>query len=426
MHLNRNQRINQISETTLVIGIDIAKRNHYGCAIDERGRELKTSFAIHQSLQGFESFYALVLKMMETHDKKEVIIGFEPTGHYWMNLAAFLTDRGIPYVLVNPLHVKQTKELDDNLQSKNDQKDARVIAKMIPQGYYSSPREMTEIDSELRRGTAFRVRLKEQVASIQNRIRRWIDLYFPEFSIIFKGLGQQAKAILHYFPLPEDLRIFSKEELITTLQEKGVRYLSKKKVENLLHIAKNSIGLQDGLEMARLEIRMLLDQMAIYESQISSLTEKLIVLARKLPDFEYLTSIPGISETTVLELLSETGSLKRYKDPRQLLKLAGLTLVTNSSGQSNGKKRISKRGRRRLRALLYKAVFPLLHANPAFRTLYDYYSVEREKPVTKKEALVILCRKLLQICHGLSVYEIKFDAERMMRDMPFLPTSKAA
>ncbi|WP_377890277.1 IS110 family transposase [Alkalihalobacillus sp. R86527] len=426
MHLNRNQRINQISETTLVVGIDIAKRNHYGCAIDERGRELKKSFAIRQSLQGFESFYALVLKMMETHDKTEVIIGFEPTGHYWMNLAAFLTDHGIPYVLVNPLHVKQTKELDDNLQSKNDQKDARVIAKMIPQGYYSSPREMTEIDSELRRGTAFRVRLKEQVASIQNRIRRWIDIYFPEFSTIFKGLGQQAQAILNYFPLPEDLRIFSKEELIATLQEKGVRYLSKKKVENLLKIAEDSIGLQDGLEMARLEIRMLLDQMAIYESQINSLTENLIVLARKLPDFEYLTSIPGISETTVLELLSETGSLKRYKDPRQLLKLAGLTLVTNSSGQSNGKKRISKRGRRRLRSLLYKAVFPLLHANPAFRTLYDYYSVDREKPVTKKEALVILCRKLLQICHGLSVYEVEFDAERMMRDMPFLPTSKVA
>ncbi|WP_201717052.1 IS110 family transposase, partial [Rossellomorea arthrocnemi] len=84
------------------------------------------------------------------------------------------------------------KELDDNLQSKNDLKDARVIAKMMPQGYYSIPREMTQIDSELRRGTAYRARLKEESASIQNRIRRWIDLYFPEFASVIKGLGKQA------------------------------------------------------------------------------------------------------------------------------------------------------------------------------------------------------------------------------------------
>lgn len=426
MHDNRNRRINQISETTLVIGIDIAKRNHYACAVDERGRELKKSFVIRQSLQGFETFYATLLNLMETHNKKEVIIGFEPTGHYWMNLAAFLTDQGIPFVLVNPLHVKQSKELDDNLQSKNDLKDARVIAKMMPQGYYSLPREMTKIDSELRRGTAFRARLKDQSASIQNRIRRWLDLYFPEFTSAIKGLGKQAQAILQYAPLPEDLLIFSPEELIGFLQDKGVRYLSKRKVERLLQVAEYSIGLQDSPEMARMEIRMLLDQMSMYESQINSLTANLIALARELTDFDYLTSIPGISDTTVLELLSETGSLKRYKDPRQLFKLAGLTLVTNSSGESKGRKRISKRGRRRLRTLLYKAVLPLLHANPAFKTLYEYYSENREKPVTKKEALVILCRKLLQIFHGLSQYETKFDAERMMRDMPFLTPLKAA
>jgi transposase len=426
MHHNRNQRINQITETTLVIGIDIAKHNHYACAVDERGRELKKSFVIRQSFHGFETFYAKLMKLMGTHDKKDVIIGFEPTGHYWMNLAAFLSNREIPFVLVNPLHVKQTKELDDNLQSKNDQKDARVIAKMLPQGYYSMPREMTKIDSELRRGTAYRARLKEQLASNKNRIRRWLDLYFPEFSSIFKGLGQHAQAILKHAPLPEDLLVFTAEELVRTLQETGVRCLPKKKVERLLQVAKCSIGLQDSPEMARMEMTMLLEQMAMYETHIDSLTKSLVTLAKELTDFDYLTSIPGINENTVLELLSETGSLKRYKDPRQLFKLAGLTLVTNSSGKYEGSKRISKRGRKRLRALLYKAIFPLLHANPPFRALYEYYSSRREKPVTKKEALVILCRKLLQICHGLSHQETTFDAERMMRDMPFLAFPKAA
>lgn len=40
MNFNRNEKINQVSENTLVIGMDIAKHKHYACAIDDRGRAL--------------------------------------------------------------------------------------------------------------------------------------------------------------------------------------------------------------------------------------------------------------------------------------------------------------------------------------------------------------------------------------------------
>ena len=49
-------------------------------------------------------------------------IGIEPTGHYWFDLVAYLENEGILLVMVNPYTVKQTKELDDNSQSKNDRK----------------------------------------------------------------------------------------------------------------------------------------------------------------------------------------------------------------------------------------------------------------------------------------------------------------
>ena len=46
MNFNTNEKINQVSENTLVIGIDIAKHKHYACAIDDRGRVLQKSFPI--------------------------------------------------------------------------------------------------------------------------------------------------------------------------------------------------------------------------------------------------------------------------------------------------------------------------------------------------------------------------------------------
>lgn len=57
---------------------------------------------------------------MKETQKTEVVVGIEPTGHYWMNLAYFLDQYGIPLVMVNPMHVKRSKELDDNLPTKHE------------------------------------------------------------------------------------------------------------------------------------------------------------------------------------------------------------------------------------------------------------------------------------------------------------------
>lgn len=46
-----------------------------------------------------------MLNTLREHGKTEILVGIEPTGHYWLNLAYFLEDRGIPLVMTNPMHV---------------------------------------------------------------------------------------------------------------------------------------------------------------------------------------------------------------------------------------------------------------------------------------------------------------------------------
>lgn len=60
----------------------------------------------------------------------------EPTGHYWFELGKFLQDNGLKQVLLNPHHVRKSKELNDNNPSKNDRKDSKVIAGLINEGDY--------------------------------------------------------------------------------------------------------------------------------------------------------------------------------------------------------------------------------------------------------------------------------------------------
>ena len=108
-------------------------------------------------------------------------IGIEPTGHYWFDLVAYLENEGILLVMVNPYTVKQTKELDDNSQSKNDRKNPKVIAKLVTKGRYSSPYIPNGVYADLRIMVANRKRLIRELTQIKNRFARWFVIYFPEY-----------------------------------------------------------------------------------------------------------------------------------------------------------------------------------------------------------------------------------------------------
>ena len=424
MNFNTNEKINQVSENTLVIGIDTAKHKHFACAIDDRGRVLQKSFRIVQSHLGFEGFYERLMALRTAHKKQEILVGFEPTGHYWMNLAAFLTNYGIPFVMVNPMHVNRSKELDDNLQTKNDQKDALVIARLMRDGRFSYPRILEGVEAELRNGATLRSKIQEDLNALQNRMIRWLDRFFPEFTHVFKSFGKMAYAVLEMTPLPSDIKGKSPEELLFLYRQvEGMKSPQLPKAKRLVEVAQNSIGLTEGLVMAKFEIATLLSQHKLMQVQLDELTIQLVELAKQMTDYDYLASVPGIGDVTIVDLLSEVGSLTQYAHPRQLIKLAGLTLRENSSGQQKGQKRISKRGRRKLRSLLFRVMMPLIQHNSAFKQLHEYYTTRTVNPLRKKQSIIVLCGKLLKVLHALCKKKTMFNEHQMMNDFASLQTA---
>ncbi|MHA6260065.1 IS110 family RNA-guided transposase [Sporosarcina sp. CAU 1771] len=421
MNFKQNDKINQVTNKTLVIGMDIAKRTHYACIVDERGLLLKKSFPVYQSRQGFEFFYNQILESMKAFEKTDVIVGIEPTGHYWLNLAYYLEDRGIPLVMCNPMHVKRSKELDDNLQTKNDAKDALVIARLVKDGRYSYPRILKETEAELRVGATLKGNLSEESNALKNKIIRWTDRYFPEFPQVFPSLGKVALAALECTPFPSDVATKEPEELLALYREvEGLKSPQKPKARQLIECARNSIGITEGQQMAKLEIATLVQRYLQVEKEIQALEAQLVALIQTSAEYEWLQTVPGLGDKTIIDLLSEIGSFSHYNHPRQLIKLAGLTLRENSSGQHKGQKRISKRGRRQLRALLFRVMIPMIRHNEAFRKLHEYYTTRPTNPLRKKQSIVVLCGKLLKVLHAICTKHMAFDAQQMMKDIPKL------
>lgn len=296
--------------------------------MDDRGRVLQKSFSVSQSRDGFESFYQRILRAMKDHDKTEVLVGIEPTGHYWLNLAYFLEERGIPRVITNPMHVKRSKELDDNLQTKNDRKDALVIARLLKDGRFSYPRILKEKEAELRVGSTFRGKLTEELGSVKNMMIRWLDRYFPEFTQVFPSFGKMALAVLECTPFPSDLHQKQPDEVLDIYRKvEGLKSPQRPKATQLIQVAVQSIGVTEGREMARFEIATLVRRYHQLEQEIESITQTLVELVKTSVEYEWLTTVQGLGDTTIVDLLAEIGSFSHYKGSTPTNKTRGINIT---------------------------------------------------------------------------------------------------
>ncbi|KXU42321.1 MAG: transposase [Longibaculum muris] len=118
MNYNQLEKIKQLTDQTLIIGTDVSKNFHVSRAQDFRGIEFGKSIKFNNDIIGILEFEKWFKQLMEGNGKTEVVIGMEPTGHYWIPLARCLKNMGYKVVTVNPAATKKAKELDDNNQSK--------------------------------------------------------------------------------------------------------------------------------------------------------------------------------------------------------------------------------------------------------------------------------------------------------------------
>jgi len=399
MKYNQINKIEQVLETTLVVGADIAKKKHVARAQDFRGIEFDKALTFENTRKGFTQLKNWIEKIKAKHGKEEVIFGIEPTGHYWLSLAQFLRENGIKLVLVNPMHVKKSKELDDNSPTKNDIKDARVIAQLVKDGRYSQPHIPTEIYAELRVGMNLRDRLTEDLRRVEGRIDNWLDRFFPEFQTVFNDWdGKAALLTLQSFPLPQEI------------VDKGV--------DGIMDCWKQGMKRNAG--------RKKVNQYKSIQQEIEQLMQQIETMLEEIPGAKEMASIPGVGMVTVAGFIAEVGNLENYQHPRQIQKLAGLNLKENSSGKHKGQTRITKRGRPRLRALLYKCIMPLVAKNEEFKALHHYYTTRAENPLKKKQSLIALCCKLIRVLFTLGKKKTPYDGRKLIKNSSILSLQNAA
>ena len=409
-----NEKLEAITFKTLIVGVDIAKHNQWARFVDCRGIEHGKAFKFENNRNGFNAILTNIYEICKKEDFNKVIVGMEPTGHYWKAFANFLLKQAkIAVVLVNPFHTKKAKELDDNSQTKSDKKDALTIARLVKDGRYFETYLPHDVYAELRGLTTTRYSMNKRKKAIINTITAVMDEYFPEFTEVFKHpfKGKASMHLLKVCPVPKFIVELGVEGVLEEIKKAVKKTVGKKRAIQLVEVAKDSIGVDYGEYAARFKIQQLMEELELIIKQLEAVESEMSETLKQTEVSDYLLSIPGMGVVSLATCLGELGDPLRFEDARQMSRLAGYNLIEDSSGKNQSGTCISKRGRKNLRCVLYQISVTMVATNKEMRQLYEHLKTREKNPLKKLQALVVISKKILALIFTLSKKKAYYDPE---------------
>lgn len=408
-----NEKIERITPDTLICGIDVGKTKCCARFCDYRGLEVYHKVWFDKT-ENLDAIGCHITAAMYKENKTDVIIAFEPTGHYWLNIDKYFKDCGQETVLMPTYTVKQEKEMYDQNPTKSDPKDALLIARLTSEGKYVKPIERNDLYQDIYSGYNIYNDISKDINRIKNKIHVWNDKYFPEIEKVYKIDSVGVKPIYTNQLLPNEIKNMTLEEF-TEIMTKDNSRANRKSIMKLKELCEKSNGINSDA-FTKKEIKRLYEKFIELLKELEEYEKELIELASGIDYVEKAVEITGIGYMSMVGIIAETGDLKNYEHAKQVLKMSGLSLKENSSGQKKGKKHISKRGRSKLRRNLKQIGICLVRNNNFFLQLHNYYTTKREQPLTKLISINAIIRKFMYILIAIVKSGNSFDEEKAIRE----------
>jgi len=400
------KRRQKITKTTLIVSLDIGSEFNAMALMNKEGEILGRYPKIYNSRRGFEYFKKIIEGICKRKGIKKVLVGFEPTGHYWRKIAYYAKECGYEIRFIRTTALKHQRGLDESSNAKNDMRDAVTIGNIVREGKYIDTKIEDGVYRQLRMLAHVRENIGRYAVAAKHRLTAVLDDYFPELRGVFwstkaKGLW----SILEACPFPEDVLKKDVKEL-TEIIEKSSKRKGKalEKAEAIYKGAGESIGLKYIGKADRYRLKMSLEEIKKAEGQLKEVAEQMQAILKELPSAQILMSIRGVGAITTAVFLGELGDPKNFSNAKQIIKYAGYDPKESDSGKHVGGKRISKKGRWLLRKYLYFMGMRVIYRNKYFRKYYDKKLKKKNcwgQLLKKKEAICAVVNKLIKVIFAL-------------------------
>ncbi len=407
------------------VGVDIAKRSHVACVMREDNTLAVKPFEFASTQSGFRKLMIHLQSL--SCDLSDIVIGMEATGLLFENLYRFLRDLTYRVVLLNPYQTAKFREMDTMKRVKNDNIDSQMIAALIKSGRFSEGYVSEEQIQSLRELYRHKASLDDQLKAIKRQTQTILAVVFPELeTLISDPFNVTGLALLEKYPTAKHFEYASVDRVLKTFRGIKGNNFNREKAQKLLELAHESIYFGTAKEARALNIRSNIALIRMLRSQMDAIEEEMLTLfnAEQTPKedqeimselIDNLRTIPGVADKTILAVLAECGNLDRFTDAKALVGYLGLYPTLEQSGDTQRNGRLAKRGARLAKKAVFLAAVAAVRHNDQLRTIYNNY---RSKGRAKKECLIIVARKLVQIMHAIYTRNIPYDPERVFVARP--------
>ena len=150
-----------------------------------------------------------------------------------------------------------------------------------------------------------------------------LQVAFPEIeNLLSTPTGEQYWNLVSIFPTKHWVLELSDVELKETIRNSTSKRISENRVGNL---AEKLVGLaKQSYSPIIEEVKYNAQELIRLTNRREQVLEQLIKLAKPLPEYEILLSIPGIAETTATSVIDELGDIRRFKSANQIKAFIGL------------------------------------------------------------------------------------------------------
>ncbi|MGX7075824.1 IS110 family transposase [Globicatella sanguinis] len=396
----------------LIVGLDVSSTELDVCFLtnDDQLPVLK-QVCFNNDKLGANQIKELILKYVEELNIQQIVIGMEATSLYSFHPAMFfhqdqtLNQLNTSVFVEQPNKIKKYREVFE--ESKDDQLDAFYIADYFRVNRYGFAILKEEQYIALQHLTRTRFQLVEDLVRTK---QHFIENIYYKCNTLSKELKQdnQHHSVLSATIIElmttqytlDDLNALSLEDLGALVNQLGRgRFNDPEKIAKSISKAiRGSYRLsKTHQESVDCVLSILVRQIRGIEKSIKEIDKAIEEIVDTLPEYQCLTSIPGIGKVYAGGIIAEIGQIERFVNQAQIAKFAGLYWPHKQSGKMMSENtHLAKRGNRYLRYYLVEAANSVRRYDPDYKVYYQKKYNETPKHKHKR-AIVLTARKLVRL-----------------------------
>ncbi len=245
---------------------------------------------------------------------------------------------------------------------------------------------------------------------MKNDMMRILSVTFPELETITGVFTKSTLRLLTQFPSAHAIREAGYDAVANVVISRSRGRKPATSVQTLMDTATASVGVTSSSKdlILKQEAALLLH----VQEQDEEIMKVIVCLSdeKMKQDTEILTSMKGIGDKTALNFLIELGGdIKVFENDKKLIAAVGIDPTVHESGKYKGQSKISKRGNRHLRRVIWLMTTKVIISNEVFRA---HYFKRRKDGLIYKMAVLATAHKLIRVMFSMLVNQRHFEPER--------------